>query len=161
MLSENDKYQLHKMRESNRFVDKTAEIRDAKHSSDIRRDILTLIRLKKENADLLVENKEKFEELSVRECFFLFSNYLHLYNMILKEDSPVIFKLLDILARIESGELDQTEGSVLVGTYLKEIYVDRQLNETKRLDSLYPSMKPSVPKEIRWKEYQTHILGNT
>jgi hypothetical protein len=156
MFSENDKFQLRQMIEQNNVVDKTDQIRELKHSSEIRKSIETLLRLKTEHADLLKTNKEKFEEMSVRECRFLFFNYMELYNIILKETmDPLILKtLLDVLSRIESGELDQHEGSFLVGKHLKEIYIDSKLAESKRLDALYPAQAKIDPKPISWKEFK-------
>jgi hypothetical protein len=156
MFSENDKFQLRQMIQQNNVVDKTDQIRELKHSVEIRKSIETLIRLKTEYADLLKTDKEKFEEMSVRECRFLFFNYMELYNIILKEtmDPSILSTLLDVLGRIESGELDQHEGSFLVGKQLKEIYIDSKLAETKRLDELYPQQVQMAPKPISWKEFK-------
>ena len=156
MFSENDKFQLRQMIQQNNVVDKTDQIRELKHSVEIRKSIETLIRLKTEYADLLKNDKEKFEEMSVRECRFLFFNYMELYNIILKEtmDPSILSTLLDVLGRIESGELDQHEGSFLVGKQLKEIYIDSKLAETKRLDELYPQQVQMAPKPISWKEFK-------
>lgn len=156
MFSENDKFQLRQMIQQNNVVDKTDQIRELKHSVEIRKSIETLIRLKTDYADLLKTNKEKFEEISVRECRFLFFNYMELYNIILKEtmDPSILSTLLDVLARIESGELDQHEGSFLVGKQLKEIYIDSKLAETKRLDEMYPQQVQIDPKPISWKEFK-------
>lgn len=156
MFSENDKFQLRQMIQHNNVVDKTDQIRELKHSPEIRNSIETLLRLKKEHADLLKTDKEKFEEISVRECRFLFFNYMELYNIILKEtmDPSILSTLLDVLSRIETGELDQHEGSFLVGKHLKEIYIDSKLAETKRLDALYPSPIQVEPKQISWKDFK-------
>jgi len=156
MLTENDKFQLRQMVEQNNVVDKTEQIRDLKHSSEIRKSIEKLVQLKRDHADLLANDKEKFEEISVRECRFLFFNYMELYNIILKEDmdSNILLRLLDVLEQIERGELDQHEGSVKVGTYLKEIYIDSKLAESKRIDELYPQQVQVSPKNITWKEFK-------
>jgi hypothetical protein len=155
MLSDNDKFQLRQMLEQNNVVDKTDQIRELKHSAEIRTSIQKLMQLKIEHADLLRENKPKFEEISVRECNFLFFNYMELYNIILKEtmDASILFKLLDVLSKIESSDLDQHEGSFMVGKYLKEIYIDSKLAESKRLDALYPSAVQIEPKNITWQEF--------
>jgi hypothetical protein len=156
MLSENDKFQLRQMIEQNNVVDKTDQIRDLKHSSEIRKSIEKLLQLKRDHGELLVTNKEKFEEISIRECRFLFFNYMELYNIILKEnmDTNILLRLLDVLEQIERGELDQHEGSVKVGTYLKEIYIDSKLAESKRIDEMYPQPVQVSPKSITWKEFK-------
>ena len=156
MLSENDKAQLRQMIEKNNVVDKTDQIREQKHSAKIRKDIIALLALKQQHADLLRTDKESFEKISVPTCQFLFFNYMELYNMILKEsmDLSIFDRLLEVLGRIERNELDQHEGSVLVGTYLKEIYIDGKLAESKRIDELHAPIAKVEPKNISWSEFK-------
>jgi|UniRef100_A0A6C0AHM4 hypothetical protein len=156
MFSDNDKVQLRQMIEKNNVVDKTEQIRELKHSAKIREDIIALIQLKQEYAELLRTDKESFEKISVQKCRFLFFHYMELYNLILKEsmDLKILDKLIDVLGRIENNELDQHEGSFLVGTYLKEIYIDGKLAESKRTDELYPSVPRVDPKKIAWSEFK-------
>ena len=150
MLSESDRYQLSKM--SNEFVDKTEEIRASKNSSKLRENIIHLLRIKQENPGL---SKKDIEPLILAECHFLFYEYMELYNLLLKEDMDpsILFQLLDVLKDIEDGKCDQTEGSVRVGTLLKEIYIDQKLAETRKRDALY-STEPIKPKAIHWKDYK-------
>lgn len=150
MLSESDRYQLSKM--SNEFVDKTEEIRASKNSSKLRENIIHLLRIKQENPGL---SKKDLEPLILTECHFLFYEYMELYNLLLKEDMDptILFQLLDVLKDIEDGKCDQTEGSVRVGTLLKEIYIDQKLAETRKRDALY-STEPIKPKAIHWKDYK-------
>ena len=158
MFSDNDKVQLRQMIEKNNVVDKTEQIRELKHSAKIREDIIALIQLKKDYAELLQTDKESFEKISVKKCRFLFFHYMELYNLILKEsmDLKILDKLIDVLGRIENNELDQHEGSFLVGTYLKEIYIDGKLAESKRADELYPSVPRVDPKKIAWSEFKKY-----
>ena len=151
MLSESDRYQLSKM--SNEFVDKTEEIRASKNSIQLRENIVNLLRIKKENPGL---PKADLEPLILAECHFLFYEYMELYNLLLKEDMDpsILFHLLDVLKDIEDGKCDQTEGSVRVGTLLKEIYIDQKLSETRKRDALYASPEPMKPKAIHWKDYK-------
>jgi len=150
MLSESDRYQLSKM--SNEFVDKTEQIRESKNSSKLRENIVNFLRIKKENPGL---SKKDLEPLILAECHFLFYEYMELYNLLLKEDMEptILFQLLDVLKDIEDGLCDQTEGSVRVGTLLKEIYIDQKLSETRKRDALY-STEPIKPKDIHWKDYK-------
>ena len=84
------------------------------------------------------------------QCSFLFYNYLEVYNILFKEiDTTIVYTLLDVLEGIERGTYDQQEGSVVVGTLLKEIYIDSRLAETKQTEKVV--MKP---KEIQWKDYK-------
>ena len=64
--------------------------------------------------------------------------------------------------RIENGELDQHEGSVFVGTILKEIYVDSALKKADKLDKQHeseqePMREPEV--QVSWKEYKRRNGG--
>ena len=153
MLSQSDRYQLSKMMDQNQFVDKTEQIRESKHSGKLRDNIISLLRIKKENQGL---DKANLEILVLAECHFLFYEYMELYNLLIKEDmdESILFKLLDVLKDIEDGKCDQTEGSVRVGTLLKEIYIDSKLAETKKRDELFASPEPLKPKVISWKEYK-------
>ena len=150
MLSQSDRYQLSKM--TDQFVDKTEEIRASKNSTKLRENIIALLRIKKENPGV---DKKELEPLVLAECHFLFYEYMELYNMLLKEDmdTTILFKLLDVLKDIEDGKCDQTEGSVQVGTLLKEIYIDGKLAETRKRDAQFSS-KPITPKAIHWKDYK-------
>ena len=156
MLSDNDKVQLRQMIDQNNVVDKTDQIRELKHSSKIREDIVQLIQLKQDYAELLKTDKESFERISLKKCHFLFFNYMELYNLILKEsmDIKILDRLIEVLGRIENNEIDQHEGSFLVGTYLKEIYIDGKLAESKRLDEMHPVQKRVEPKKIAWSEFK-------
>jgi hypothetical protein len=69
-------------------------------------------------------------------------------------EPSILFQLLDVLRDIEDGKCDQTEGSVRVGTLLKEIYIDSKLAETRKRDEQYASPEPIKPKVISWKNYK-------
>ena len=64
---------------------------------------------------------------------------------------------MDVLRQIEDGQLDQHEGSFLVGTILKELYVDSALKKSKKMDDLYEKDKveqkqPEI--NITWKQFK-------
>jgi hypothetical protein len=66
-------------------------------------------------------------------------------------------KFLDVLRQIENGELDQHEGSFLVGTILKEMYVDSALKKAEKLDELNEKDKVEPKKaevNISWKQFK-------
>jgi hypothetical protein len=159
MLSESDRYQLKKMAEKNNVVDQTDKIRELKHSSEIRKSIEALLRLKQEHKELLETDKVKFEQLVMSECSFLFYNYMELYNIMIKgEMNPsILFNLLDVLQSIENGVYDQQEGSVKVGQLLKEIYIDHKLAETARLDQQYPKPVIQEHKKISWTDFKNNL----
>jgi hypothetical protein len=101
----------------------------------------------------------KINELCMLECSFLFTYYTDIFNKIKKDeiDISILNKFLDVLRQIEDGEMDQHEGSFLVGTILKELYVDSALKKGEKLDQQHE--KPEEPKKpdvkISWKQYKT------
>ena len=64
-------------------------------------------------------------------------------------------QFLCVLERIENGELDQHQGSFVVGTILKELYIDSALKRGEKLDKEYADtkIKPVEPKKISWKQF--------
>jgi hypothetical protein len=148
-MNMNDLAQLKQMAESPKFVDMTDKIRDIKHSALLRTSIDHMIHFKQTNADLLKTNKVLFEQRLMEENNFLFMNYMELYNLLLKNEMnmSIMNQLLGCLESIESGECDQTEASVRVGTLLKSIYIDSIIKDT-------PEKVATSSKEISWSQYK-------
>jgi hypothetical protein len=115
-MDETSRLQLQKMIQANNVEDQTELIRNLKHSEILRTDINTLLFLKSKYD----EEKAHLEAMS--ECNFLFTYYTDIYNKVRKDeiDLTILFSFLDVLKRIEDKELDQHEGSFLVGTLLKK-----------------------------------------
>ena len=67
-----------------------------------------------------------------------------------------IKKLINVLKNIEEGDVDQHEGSVVVGKILKEMYIDsalKQEEQRKERDQSKP-VKPKGPKHtITWQQF--------
>jgi hypothetical protein len=66
---------------------------------------------------------------------------------------------LDVLRQIEDGQLDQHEGSFLVGTLLKELYVDSALKKAEKLDTQFEEKNPvdnckRAENNISWKQFK-------
>jgi|688.fasta_scaffold743179_1 hypothetical protein len=158
-MNDNEKYQLKQMIEQNNVVDNTNTLRELKHSSVIKQNVERLLELKKIHADLLVSDKQKFEEIALQDCGFLFFNYMQLYNSILKENlNPTILnQLLTILSKIENGECDQHEASYEVGKLLKAIYIDTTLQRIRENDES-AKVEYVEPKTIKWSDYKNNIL---
>lgn len=141
------------------YVDNTDNIRKLKHSELIRDNIRKLEILKKNNADLMKTAPFKFEELAQSEAYFLFSNYTDIFHKVLKNelDLDIMSQILYVLKLIEEEQVDQNEGSVLVGKLLKELYVDSALKRSENLDKEYSAEKPEVNsgKNISWKSWKS------
>ena len=70
-------------------------------------------------------------------CPFLYKSYTDIYNKVRKDeiDLNLLNRFLNVLQQIENGEVDQHEGSFIVGTILKEIYIDSALRKSDKLDA--------------------------
>lgn len=131
-MDDKQRLQLQNMIKVNNVEDQTGVIRELKHSQLIRNDVnrMILIKAKYQGDDA------KIHEECLNECGFLFTYYTDIYNKVRKDEISIhiLNKFLDVLKRIEEGELDQHEGSFMVGTLLKELYVDSALKKAEKLN---------------------------
>ena len=147
ILNNQEKLDLVNMIKANDTDDCTEHIRNTKHSELLRIDTKQLIAIKSKYTRLRKTNPNEFDKICVSQCKFLFNNYTDIFNKI-KNDNfnlEIFFKFLDTLKQIESGELDQHEGSFIIGKYLKEIYIDSALKNQEKLDN------NSVDKKVKKK----------
>ncbi len=142
------------------YEDNTAGIREMKHSASIREDIRKMEELKRTKRGGMTE--QAFSELCESECIFLFYKYTDIYKRLLKDeiDLTIMSTALNVLQKIEDGEIDQQEGSVFVGKLFHQIYVDSALRRSENLDkaaadadaeTVFPKYEG---KSISWKEYR-------
>jgi hypothetical protein len=138
--------------------DNTENIRKLKHSVLIRNDIRKLEQLKKQNEYLKTNDIAQFRELCLNECPFLFSNYTDIFNKIIKDelDLKIMTKLLIVLKLIEDGQVDQHEGSVMVGKFLKELYIDSAIKRSDNIDKEFEGQKvaPNKGLAVSWREFK-------
>ena len=154
-MDEKQRLHLQKMIAANNVEDQTEIIRQIKHSQILRNDVNNMILLKAKYRD----DPEKIHLECMNECNFLFTYYTDIYNKIRKDeiDLDILFKFIDVLKKIEDGELDQHEGSFEVGTLLKKIYVDSALKKAEKLneenDKKSPEYKgPQV--NVSWSQFK-------
>jgi len=142
--------------------DCTEEIRSKKQSILIKNDVKHMMVLKQKYERLSKSNPNEFDAICVKQCNFLFNNYTDLYNKI-KNDNlnlTILDKVLDILKKIEDGELNQHEGSYLVGKYLKEMYIDSALKTKEKLEAKERNKKvpkkpfANIEKKISYKDFK-------
>ena len=92
------------------------------------------------------------------ECSFLFTYYTDIFNKIKKDeiDLSILNRFLNVLRNIEDGEIDQHDGAFIVGTLLKELYVDSALKKADKLneEQSKPEEKREEPLKISWREYK-------
>ena len=150
-MNEIERLQLQKMIKVNDVEDQTQQIRKLKHSKQLKEDINTFLLLKTKY------NPEEIFEKSINECNFLFTNYTDIYNRIKNDEINIdlLFHFLKVLSDIENGELDQHEGSFIVGKILKEIYIDSALKKAEKIDNLYNQKEHTIePININWKDWK-------
>ena len=154
-MDDKQRLQLQNMIKANNVEDQTDFIRNLKHSQIIRNEVNTMIMIKgKFRGD-----DAKIQEECVNECNFLFTYYTDIYNKVRKDeiDIGILNKFLDVLKRIEDGDLDQHEGSFLVGSILKELYVDSALKKADKLnENEEKKPEPIKPQQnVSWKIYKS------
>ena len=153
-MDDKQRLQLSNMIKANNVEDQTEIIRNLKHSQLLRNEVNNMIMIKAKYRG----DDEKIYTECINECNFLFTYYTDIFNKIRKDeiDINILNKFLDILKRIEDGEIDQHEGSFAVGTLLKELYIDSALKKSEKLDAL--AEKKIEPKKaevkISWKEFK-------
>jgi len=154
-MNSKEKLDLKKLLSEMNATDNTEDIKRLKHSTIIRDDIRKLESLKLQYPDKL------FDELSIigqSECPFLFGGYTDIFNKVLKGelDLVIMSRLLIVLKLIEDGNVDQHEGSVMVGKILKELYIDSAIKQGENLDKQNESsqnVKQEPKVNISWKDY--------
>jgi hypothetical protein len=154
IMDDKQRLQLSNMIKANNVEDQTGLIRNLRHSQILRNEINNMIVLKAKYRG----DDEKIYSECVNESNFLFTYYTEIFNKVRKDeiDINILNKFLDVLRKIEDGELDQHEGSFMVGSLLKELYVDSALKKAEKLDA--NSEKAPQPKKaeiaISWKQFK-------
>jgi hypothetical protein len=154
-MDDKQRLQLSNMIKVNNVEDQTELIRNLKHSQILRTDVNNMILLKSKYKG----DDEKIYNECINECNFLFTYYTDIFNKIRKDEISIniLNKFIDILKRIEDGDLDQHEGSFAVGTLLKELYIDSALKKADKLDELNEKEKVEPKKaevKISWKQFK-------
>jgi hypothetical protein len=153
-MDEKQRLQLQNMIKTNNVEDQTDLIRKLNHSQILRNEINNMILLKAKYRG----DDEKIYSECANECNFLFTYYTDIFNKVRKDeiDIGILNKFLDMLRRIEEGEMDQHEGSFAIGTLLKELYIDSALKKSEKLDAM--SEKSPEPKradvKISWNQFK-------
>ena len=161
-ITEQDRLDLKRMiSQTDDYVDNTDNIQKLQHSSLIRKDILKIEKIKREQPVLANPSIDDFIELCKNECPFLFNNYTDIFNKICKGliDLSIMGNFLDVLYYIENGKLDQQEGSIIIGKLLKQLYLDSAVRTADALDSEFEkentiNINIPEPKNISWNDFK-------
>ena len=162
ILNPQQRLDLASLIKANETDDCTEEIRSKKQSLLIRNDVKHMVLLKQKYERLRKSNPSEFDSICVKQCNFLLANYTDLYNKIKNDnlDLSILDKVLTILKNIEDGELNQHEGSYLVGKYLKEMYIDSALKTREKIEAKERNKKvpkkpfANVEKKISYKDFK-------
>lgn len=155
-MDDNERLHLQKMIKANNVEDQTELIRSLKHSHLLQTDINKLLMLKNKYKN----NQDKINDEGVVDCEFLFTYYTDIYNKIRKDeiDLNILNRFLNVLRNIEDGEIDQHDGSYIVGSLLKELYVDSALKKADKInDEHEKTVVKVVPKEtlnVSWNSFK-------
>ena len=156
-----DKLDLKKLIAKSDFEDNTSNIRDLKHSKLIKDDIEKMLKMKAKHVRLVRNDFDRFTKLCMSQCDFLFKHYTDIFNRILKDelDLNIMGSVLDVLRKIEDGEVNQMDGSVEVGELLKKLYIDSALKRGDNINSEHPENNEDHvfqdSKTISWRDYKT------
>lgn len=158
-MNQQERLDLKKLIQHNDYEDNTKGIRELKHSDAITADIMKLEQLKKDHANLFKNSESEFISLCQSECSFLFHKYTDIFNRIIKGqlDLGLMTQALVTLKKIETGEIDQQEGSVIMGKMLHKIFVESALQ--------YKGEEPDEPAimnngtNLTWAEYKKKHLN--
>ena len=160
-MNDSQRLQLQNMIQTNNVEDQTELIRNLKHSKVLRNELNVMMEIKakyRENINREEATKQIYEEC-VERCGFLFDFYTDIFNKIRKDEIEIsiLNRFLDVLKKIEDGDLDQHEGSFLVGTILKELYIDSALKKADKLNEQEETKDQPKKAEINisWKQYKS------
>ncbi len=156
-MNDSERLNLQKMIQANDAENNTFLIRELKHSKKILEEVDLLLKLKQDNSTMAKSNPDKFDELCVGKCQFLFNNYTDIFNKVKKDEInlEILLRLINVLYSIEEGNIDQHEGSFEVGKLLKEIYIDSALRKADKLNAESGEVEKKEPVEnISWAEFK-------
>ena len=162
-LTQDERLKLDNLiRNSENYKDNTAHIRKVKHSKQLITSVGIIEMLKVHYADIKRDNIEEFKELCRNKCSFFYNNYTEIFNKLVNDelDLQILSQFLQVLRAIEESQIDQNEGSVIVGKLLKELYIDSALKHSAKLDLLNDKGGDVVQKSelvnrgVSWAEYK-------
>jgi hypothetical protein len=118
------------------------------------------------NRELQKLNLGEFTEMCKLAAPIMYNLYTDLFHKLVKDELNLVImvKLIRILELIEQGQVDQNEGSVMVGKILKELYVDSAVrlgdNLDKQREDENPTPEPKTePKNISWNAWKKSVVN--
>ena len=153
-MDETTRLNLDKMIQEYGAEETTEKIRNLKHSKLIKDDVQKFVVFRNKYIRLARTNKEQYKQMAKKHCSFLYDNYTNIFNRLLKDELNlgILANFLDVLKRIEDGDIDQHEGSYEVGLLLKKLYIDSVMKQ-KAKDEKKDRRKKKKKKQRCCKKY--------
>ena len=166
-MNTEEKLNLKKMLAQNQdYVDHTEDIRKLKHSGLLLDGMRDIEKLKRANQEIRQLNPDQFTEMCKLAAPLLYNLYTDIFHKLVKDELNLVImvKLIRILELIEQEQLDQNEGSVMVGKILKELYVDSAMRLGEKLDKEHETSNPTTvqkqePKNISWRTWKQGVAN--
>ena len=104
-------------------------------------------KLREKYESLKEENTEQYMSIFRNECSYLYTKLPEIFEKVVKQNMnlDIFEKIVLILKMIEDGQIDQTEGSGLVGKLSQELFFRPVLE---------PNPKTEEVPELSWKDYK-------
>ena len=139
-------------------LEKLVKQYDCEETTDLVRKVKPSIKIR-EAMDKLVQLRntvdfETFQKTAHVNGAYMYENYTNIFNKFVEgELNMTIFeRFIEMLERIENGELDQHEASYKIGMLLKDIYIDKHIDMK---DDKNPEDNFNTPtNNISWTEYK-------
>ena len=147
-MNETERLKLHELIRENDVQDNTENIRRLKHSQLILDDVKKIQLL---IGQIGLGDFKLLDQACLPHCNFLFTNYTHIYNRLLKGqiDYTILHRFLNCLKSIEDGKKTQHEASYEIGMLLKQLYIDPKIQDQDAIKR--------ESKKISWLEYKNQI----
>jgi hypothetical protein len=142
----------------------TQRIRALRHGRKIQAQVRLLQELKVSHKDMALMDPAKYDRMVHSHCDFLWSNYMMIFNRLLRDeiDVDILNRFIETLIQVEDGEMDEFDASVKVGGILKELYLDsaikrkeKQEDKDKLLQAAEAGKKRRPARDISWSQFKT------
>ena len=159
-MDETTRLNLDKMIQEYGAEETTEKIRNLRHSKLIKDDVQKFVIFRNKYIRLARTNKEQYKQMAKKHCSFLYDNYTNIFNRLLKDELNlgILANFLDVLKRIEDGDIDQHEGSYEIGLLLKKLYIDsvmkQKAKDEKKDRRKKKKKKQRVAKNISWSRFK-------
>lgn len=165
IMNPDESQQLQRMIREGQVEDVTDAIRKRKHSRFLRMDLATIKGLLEARKD---EGDEEFASMCEQRAPFMFAEYTDIFNRARKGnlDFEMMGTFVDVLEKIEKGELGQHDGAHVIGKLLKKVYIDAALRQAEKLDEEKSAADsgvapPASPRKISYRAFSgRNLLSN-